>query len=125
MIQNLTLLLARVLLSAIFIQAGFHKLIGATAAIAYIAHLGLPVPPAAWAVSVAVELGGGILILAGYRTALVAPIMAVFCVATAFAAHYHPADSGQMIHFMKNLAMAGGFLQLAATGPGRFAIGRR
>ena len=124
MLQNLTLLLARILLSAIFLQAGFNKLMGPVSSIAYIAKLGLPVPQAAWALTVAVELAGGLMILAGFRTRLVAPILAVFCVATGLAAHYHPGDTGQMIHFMKNLAIAGGFLQLAATGPGRYAIGR-
>ena len=124
MLRNLTLLLARVLLSAIFIDSGFPMLMGYSARVAYFAKLGLPFPPAAWAVAVAVELGGGLLILAGYRTRLVAPVMAAFCIATAFIAHYHPGDPGQMTNFMKNLAMAGGFLQLAATGPGKLAIGR-
>jgi putative oxidoreductase len=123
MLQNLTLLLARVLLSAIFIQAGFHKLMGPVSSMASIAKLGLPMPQAGWVVAVAVELGGGLLILLGFRVRLVALALAAFCVATGLAAHYHPADAGQMIHFMKNLAIAGGFLQLAATGPGRFAIG--
>ena len=122
MLQNLTMLLARVLLSAIFLQGGLHKLLSYSAMLPYFAKLGLPLPPAAWAVAVAVDLGGGLLILAGYRTRLVAPLMAAFCVATAFIAHYHPGDTGQMVHFMKNLAMAGGFLQLAATGPGKLAI---
>ena len=122
MIQNLILLLARVLLSAIFLQGGWNKLLAYSGMWPYFAKLGLPLPPAAWAVAVAVELGGGLLILAGYRTRLVAPVMAAFCVATAFIAHYHPGDTGQMIHFMKNLAMAGGFLQLAVTGPGKLAI---
>ena len=124
MLKNLTLLLARALLSALFIHAGFGKLISYAATVGYFSKIGLPVPQAAWAIAVAVELGGGLLILAGYRTRLVAPIMAAFCIATAFIAHYHPADPGQMIHFMKNLAMAGGFLQLAMSSPGRFSIGR-
>lgn len=124
MLQNLILLAARVLLSAIFLQAGFHKLVGASATIAHLTKLGLPMPPAAWAVTVAVELGGGLLILAGYRTRLAAPLLAAFCVATGFLVHYHPGDTNQMIHFMKNLAIAGGFLQLAATGPGRLSLGR-
>ena len=124
MVQNLTLLLARILLSAIFIQAGYNKLVGPAASTAYIAKLGLPMPQAAWAVAVAVELGGGLLILLGYRTRVVALVLAAFCVASGIAAHYHPGDTGQMIHFMKNLAIAGGFLQLAATGQGRYALGR-
>jgi putative oxidoreductase len=124
MLTNATLLLARLLMSAIFIQAGFHKLTAYSTMVPYFAKLNLPMPQAAWAVAVAVELGGGLLILAGFRTRLVAPAMAAFCVATAFIAHYHPGDTNNMIHFMKNLAMAGGFLQLAVTGPGRFSIGR-
>ena len=124
MLSNVMLLLARVLLSAIFIQAGFHKLTAYASMVPYFAKLGLPMPQAAWLVAVAIELGGGLLILAGFRTRLVAPVMAAFCVATAFIAHYHPDDTANMIQFMKNLAIAGGFLQLAATGPGRYAIGR-
>jgi len=124
MFKNLTLLLARVLLSALFIHGGFGKLISYAATVGYFSKIGLPVPQAAWAIAVAVELGGGLLILAGYRTRLVAPVMAAFCIATAFIAHYHPTDPGQMINFMKNLAMAGGFLQLAMSSPGRFSIGR-
>jgi putative oxidoreductase len=122
--QNLTLLLARLLMSAIFIQAGWGKLLGYSARVAYFTKLGLPFPPGAWAVAVAMELGGGLLILSGYRTRLVAPLMALFCVVTALIAHYHPDDPNQMIHFMKNICMAGGFLALAAAGPGKFSIGR-
>ncbi len=124
MLSNVMLLVSRVLLSAIFIQAGFHKLTAYASMVPYFAKLGLPMPQVAWLVAVAVELGGGLLILAGFRTRLVAPVMAAFCVATAFIAHYHPDDTTNMIQFMKNLAIAGGFLQLAATGPGRYAIGR-
>lgn len=124
MLSNATLLLARLLMSAIFIQAGYGKLIAYATVVPYFAKLNLPMPQIAWAVAVAVELGGGLLILAGFRIRLVAPAMAVFCVATAFIVHYHPGDTSNMISFMKNLAMAGGFLQLAVTGPGRYSIGR-
>ena len=123
-LTHLALLLARVLLSALFIQSGFAKLTSYAYIVGYFHKLGLPFPPAAWAVAVAMELGGGLLILAGYRARLVAPLMAVFTVATALIVHYHRGDAGQMLQFYKNLAIAGGFLQLAATGPGRFAVGR-
>ena len=58
----------------------------------------------------------------GQATALV---LAAWCIATAAAAHYHPADTGQMIHFMKNVCMAGGFLQVVAYGAGRLSVDRR
>ena len=50
--------------------------------------------------------------------------MAVWCIATALVAHWHPDDNMQMINFMKNLCMAGGFLQLAVYGAGRFSVDR-
>jgi len=71
-----------------------------------------------------VELGGGVLTLVGWKTRYVAPVMAVWCVATALVAHWHPGDSAQMINFYKNLCMAGGFLQLAAYGAGRLSLDR-
>ena len=50
--------------------------------------------------------------------------MALFCLATAAVFHYVPTDANMMIHFMKNIAMAGGFLQLVAWGSGRLERGR-
>jgi putative oxidoreductase len=122
---DLAALLGRLLLSAIFIQAGYHKLLGVAATTAYIAKLGLPLPHITVWVTIAIELGGGLAVLLGFRARWAALVLAVFCVASGFAAHYHPEDTGQMIHFMKNLAIAGGFLQLAAFGAGRFALSRR
>jgi putative oxidoreductase len=123
--RDLAALLGRLLLSAIFIQAGYGKLIGVAAATATIAKLGLPVPHVTVWLTIAVELGCGLAVLVGFRTRWAALVLAVFCVATAYVAHYHPEDHGQMIHFMKNIAITGGFLQLVAFGPGRFALSRR
>ncbi len=78
----------------------------------------------AYALTVIVELGGGILFLAGFRARLVALVLAAWCFATAMTVHYHPGDTGQMIHFMKNLCMAGGFLQVVAFGAGRLGLTR-
>ena len=52
-------------------------------------------------------------------------VLAVWSIATAVAAHYHPADAAQMINFMKNVCMAGGFLQVVAFGAGRLSVDRR
>ena len=80
---------------------------------------------AAYIVAVVVELGGGLAILLGWRTRWVALGMAAYCLATAVIAHWHPNDGGQMINFWKNVAMAGGFLQLVAWGAGSFSLDRR
>ncbi len=125
MIAAIVALVGRVLMSAIFLQSGFAKAMTSTATIAYFEKLTLPNPPLAYAVTVAVELIGGLAILAGWKTKPAALVLAFWCVATAMVAHYNPGDRGQMIHFMKNLCMAGGFLQLFLAGAGRFSLDRR
>ena len=72
-----------------------------------------------------VEIGGGIAVLVGWKTKWAALILAAWCIATGLVAHYHPGDRGQMIHFMKNICMAGGFLQLFVLGAGRFSLDKR
>jgi putative oxidoreductase len=81
-------------------------------------------PGAAYALALVVEIGVAILFLVGFKARLMALILAVWCIATAMAAHYHPEIRDQMIHFMKNVAMAGGFLQIVAYGAGRFSVDR-
>jgi putative oxidoreductase len=116
--------LGRILMSAIFIWAGILKAMSPSATIAYFAHDGLPVPGVAYAVALVVEIVGGVLFLVGWRARLTALVLAIWCVATAMVAHYHPGDQNQIIHFMKNICMAGGFLQVAAFGAGRFSLDR-
>lgn len=123
--QSALALLGRLLMSAIFIESGIHKALAPTATIAMMQHHNLPLPQGGYFVAVLVELLGGVAILVGYRTRWVAVILAAWCIATAFIAHYHPGDTNNMIHFMKNVCMAGGFLQLAAWGAGRFSFDRR
>jgi putative oxidoreductase len=118
-------LLGRVLMSAIFIQAGILKATAPAATMAFFAKDGLPVPGAAYAVALLVEIGGGILFLVGWRARLTALILGAWCIATAMIAHYHPENRDQMIHFMKNVCMAGGFLQVVAFGAGRLSLDRR
>jgi putative oxidoreductase len=117
-------LFGRLLMSAIFIEGGIGKAMAPAATMAYFAKLNMPMVGAAYALTLAVEIGGGILFLVGFRARVVAVVLAVWCFVTAMTAHYHPGDTGQMIHFMKNLCMAGGFLQVAAFGAGRLALTR-
>jgi putative oxidoreductase len=115
----------RVLLAAIFVLSGVSKLADPTGTIAYITSAGLPAPSLAYGVAVAVELAGGLLLIAGIRTRIVASAIAVFSLAAAFGFHANLADQNQFIHFFKNVAMAGGLLQVAAFGSGRFGFDRR
>lgn len=118
-------LLGRVLMAAIFLYGGYSKAQAPTATMAYFTKIGLPMVGAAYALTLAIEIGVAAAFLVGWKTKWTSLVLAIWCVATAFAAHYHPDDRGQMIHFMKNLCMAGGFLQILAFGAGRFSVDRR
>ena len=115
-------LLGRVLLSVLFIWSGWGKLMAAAATQAYFGKIGLPVPEAAYALTVCVELGGGLLVLAGLFTRPAALVLAAWCIATALVAHTDFADRGQLINFMKNVGLCGGFLHVAAFGAGAFSL---
>jgi putative oxidoreductase len=85
----------------------------------------LPVPPLAFAVAVLVELGGGLLLVAGYQVRPVAAALALFCLVTARSFHGNFADQNQMIHFLKNVMMAGGLIQIVAFGAGALSLDSR
>ncbi|MBX9641978.1 MAG: DoxX family protein [Mycobacteriaceae bacterium] len=115
----------RVLIAAIFILSGVGKIAAPAATIGYIASAGLPFAPAALIAAALIEVGGGLALIAGFRTRIVALVLAGFSVATALAFHAHFADQNQFIHFLKNLAMAGGLLQVAAFGSGKIGLDKR
>ncbi|MHC2148945.1 DoxX family protein [Pseudomonas sp. 210_17 TE3656] len=118
-------LVGRVLLSAIFILSGFSKLAAPAMMVGYISSVGLPLPQLALALAIIVEIGGGLALVAGYRTRTVAALLAVFSVFTALAFHNALGDQNQFIHFFKNIAMAGGLLHIVAFGAGRFSLDAR
>jgi putative oxidoreductase len=118
------ILLSRILMAAIFVQSGINKALAPSATMAMLTRYGLPVPGGAYAVALLVEIGAGIAFLIGWKARTAALVLAIWCVATGFVAHYHPGDQGQMINFMKNLCMAGGFLQVVAYGAGKFSVDR-
>jgi|SRR5580658_10301790 putative oxidoreductase len=111
-------LLGRILLGVPFVMSGLSKLGAYAATTGYIASVGLPAPQLAFIVAVATELGGGLLLLSGYRARLVSVLLAVFCLVTALFFHHNFADQNQMIHFLKNVMIAGGLLQITYYGAG-------
>jgi putative oxidoreductase len=114
--ENMAALVGRVLMSVIFILAGWGKLLAPAATQAMLAHHNLPHVQLGWILAVVVELGGGLAILFGLFTRPVGLVLALWCVATALIAHTNFADRLQQINFLKNVAMAGGFLYVAAFG---------
>ena len=118
-------LIGRLLLATIFLVSGFGKLMAPSGTIGYIASVGLPLPELAYAGALAAELGGGLLLVLGYRTRWVAAALALFSVVSAVLFHANFVDRVQMFHFLKNLAMAGGLLQFIAFGGGTFSLDER
>ena len=115
----------RVAIAAIFLLSGLSKLAAPAATIAYIQSAGLPAPRLAFAGAAFVEMVGGLTLIAGYRVRLVAAVLALFSVATALGFHAQLGDQNQFIHFFKNIAMAGGLLQVVAFGGGRLSLDAR
>ena len=122
---NYLSLAGRVLIGLPFAMSGLGKLAAIGPTTEMIHAVGLPLPPLAFAVAVLVELGGGLLLVAGLQTRVVAVALALFCFATAISFHHNFADQNQMIHFLKNVMMAGGLLQIAAFGAGALSIDYR
>ena len=118
-------LVGRIAIATIFILSGISKLQAPGYMMGYIASVGLPFPALALAIAVVTELGGGIALILGFRTKAVATILAIFSVATALSFHNQLGDQNQFIHFFKNVAMAGGLLQVVALGSGRYGLDAR
>ena len=112
-------LLARALMAAIFITAGLGKIQGYAGTQGYMQSMG--VPGALLPLVILLELGGGLALLAGFQTRLVALALAVFSVIAGFIFH-GGADQVSQIMFMKNLAMAGGLLAFTLHGAGRASL---
>ena len=117
--------IGRALLAAIFLISGAGKLAAPAATMGYIAAMGLPFPAVGLAGAIGVELIGGLLLVLGYQTRWTALALAAFSIVTGLVFHSAIGDQNQMIHLLKNFAMAGGLLQVAAFGAGAFSLDAR
>jgi putative oxidoreductase len=126
-LRDLFALIGRVGLSAIFIKSGISKIGTFTGTSGYIASKGLPMPEVLAAIAIIVEVPIAIALVIGWKTRWMALILAVFTLLAAFLFHNYwtmPPEK-QMIDnlsFWKNIAIAGGFLVVAAFGAGRFSV---
>ncbi|MDM5178822.1 DoxX family protein [Massilia sp. DJPM01] len=114
--------IGRVLLAAIFIFSGIGKIMAPAATIGYIEAMGLPLASVGLVVAIAVELVGGLMLALGIKTRLVALGLALFSIVTGLVFHHAIGDQNQLIHLLKNLAMAGGLLQVVAFGAGAYSL---
>src|SRR5882757_3423706 len=115
----------RFLIAALFLLSGVGKIAAPAMIQGYIASAGLPAPLLVYLIAIIVEIGGGLSLLVGFQTRIVALILAAFTLAAALAFHDKFADPSEMIHFFKDLAIIGDLLQLAAFGPGSVSLDAR
>lgn len=116
------LLGGRILMSAIFLFAGYSKITAYAATQGYMESMGIP--GGLLPLVIALELGGGLALLLGWQARIAAVLLAGFSIVSALLFHFDFADQMQSILFMKNLAMAGGLLFVTAAGAGALAVGR-
>ena len=119
-LTDLSLLSARIGLSLIFILTGMNKIQQYEGTAQYMDAMG--VPGALLPLVIALEVGGGILFLIGGFTQLLALALAGFSLAAAVIFHFDLGNQAEFINFFKNIAMAGGFLAVAASGAGKYSL---
>lgn len=119
-LQAPTMLIARVLMALIFVLSGLSKIGAVDATTVYMEVMGVP-GILLWP-TIIFEIVAGLLIVAGYQTRIFAFLLAGFCLVSAAVFHHQFVDQIQMIMFLKNLSMAGGFLLLSSVGPGMISL---
>lgn len=120
-------LLGRILIAFIFIFAGYGKVTGFEGTVGYIASKGIPLPQLAAIGAIIIELGGGVMMVIGWKARWAAAAMFVFTLLAALIFHNFWAAAAdqaqnQMIHFMKNISMLGGLLYVIVHGSGPLSV---
>ena len=128
--RNEILLIARILLVALFVLFGWSKLTGFSGTIAYMAAENAPLPTVAAVIAVVMELLVGLAIAVGFYTRPLAYLLTLYTLATAFIGHHYwtmpdAERMANMINFYKNLSIAGGLLLMCIAGPGKYSLDRR
>ncbi|AOK31281.1 hypothetical protein WS67_09320 [Burkholderia singularis] len=127
--KDLLLLVARILIVLLFLPSGWQKLVGFSGTVEYMASTGAPLPTLAALIAVIMELPVCVALLVGFFTRPLALLLALYTIGTAFIGHHYwsmpeSVQMNMMIHFYKNIAIAGGLFALCAAGPGRLSVDR-
>ena len=122
--KNVISLIARILLSVLFLWSAFNKIINPAGTHQYMTANGLPLVGLLYLATIAVELGGGLSVLLGYKVRWGAIALAIFLIPATLIFHTNFADQIQQIMFMKNLAIFGGLLMIIQYGAGRISLDR-
>lgn len=126
----MTALVGRILIALLFAYFGYLKLVGFHGTVGYFAKWGFPLPEVAAVISVIFELGGGVLLILGWKTRWVAWALVLYTIIATAVAHrfwtYAPEQAfAQTSFFFKNLSVIGGLILLSAFGPGPASVDRR
>ena len=119
---NVLDLVGRIFISALFLISAFNKIFNLDGSIGWMEGFGVPgflIFPA-----IAVEIILPVLVIVGYQARIAAGVLAVFCLVTAFLFHFDFADQSQLVSFLKNIGLAGGFLFIVANGTKDWAVDR-
>ncbi|SAL69478.1 DoxX family protein [Caballeronia terrestris] len=128
--KDALILLARVLLMALFVYFGWQKLTGFSGTVAYMTSTGAPAPTLSAIIAVVMEFAVGIAIVVGFYTRPLALLLALYTLGTALIGHHFWTMTGMeqyanMINFYKNISIMGGLLLLSVTGPGKYSFDRK
>src|ERR1700694_5810103 len=120
-------LVGRILLGSIFVLSGFQKLMGFSGVVAGITGKGLPLPEVMAVVTIAIELGAGLLLVVGLKARWAALLIFLFIIPVSLTFHNFWTMEGAQaamnkIQFLKNVSIMGGMLVVAAFGPGRYSV---
>lgn len=123
--KNIIPLIARILLSGVFLYSAYSKVTNPTGTIQYMASHGIPFPNVLLIPTVLVLLAGGFSVLLGYKIRWGAMLLILFLIPATLIFHTKFAEPIQVIHFWKNLGLIGGLLLLLSTTPGKFSLDLR
>jgi putative oxidoreductase len=120
-------LIGRILISQLFIYFGYTKIIGFAGTAGYIASKGLPVPQLLTLLTIVIEVGGGLMILLGWRARLAAAVLFLWMIPVSFLFHNYWSMEGaavmaNKVNFLKNVALMGAMFLIFAFGPGRYSL---
>jgi len=121
-------LVGRILIALIFLVIGIRSMMGFPGTVGYLGKLGFPAPEAMAVIKIIIEIGGGVLLIVGWRTRWAAWLLVLFMVIATLAGHrfWEMTDPGQygnqLNHFLKNISILGGLLYVATFGPGSASV---
>ena len=117
---NVLDLIGRIFISALFLISAFNKIFNLDGSMGWMEEFGVPgflIFPA-----IAVEIILPVLVIVGYQARIAAGILAIFCLVTAFLFHFDFSNQSQLVSFLKNIGLAGGFIFIVANGTKDWAV---